>query len=53
MEYRNEWRPGYYDKHGVFIEYERKWYCNETKTIHDSEKEFLKCPHCLTLQNKK
>lgn len=33
------WNPGYYDKWNKFIPYEKKWYCNHNKLIHQSEKE--------------
>jgi len=33
------WNPGYYDKWNNFIPYEKKWYCNHNKLIHQSEKE--------------
>lgn len=32
------WNPGY-EKDGNFIPYEKKWYCNHNKLIHQSEKE--------------
>ncbi len=38
--------PGYYDKNNVFIEYEKRWYCSENKTIHNSKKEFTNCKKC-------
>lgn len=46
------WNPGYYDKWNNFIQYEKKWYCNHNKQIHQSEKEADKCPHCKDDQNK-
>lgn len=41
-----EWNPGYYDLKGNFIIYEKKYYCNENKIIHGSEKEFQNCLKC-------
>lgn len=42
------WNPGYYDKYGEYITYEKRWFCNHTKTIHGSEKEYLNCKNCNT-----
>ena len=42
----SEWNPGYYDKKGIYQEYEKRWYCNYLKIIHGSEKEFKQCKHC-------
>jgi hypothetical protein len=44
-----EWNPGYYDKWGVFHPYEKKWFCNFHKLIHQSEKEKNNCQHCKKL----
>lgn len=41
-----EWNPGFYDKWGNFYPYEKKWYCNKNKVIHQSEKEKNNCQHC-------
>lgn len=41
-----EWNPGYYDKWENFIAYEKKWYCNPNKIIHQSEKEKNNCKYC-------
>lgn len=41
-----EWNPGYYDKNEVFQPYEKRWYCNENKIIHNSEKEKNNCKYC-------
>jgi hypothetical protein len=49
-----EWNPGYYDKWENFIPYEKKWYCNENKRIHQSEKEKNNCKYCNKgLENQK
>ena len=47
------WNPGYYDKWNNFIPYEKKWYCNHNKLIHQSEKEKEKdnCSHCKKEKN--
>lgn len=41
-----KWNPGYYTPNGEFIQYEKSWYCNETKTIHGNEKSMLNCKYC-------
>jgi hypothetical protein len=41
-----DWNPGYYDKWNDFIPYEKKWYCNQNKVIHQSEKEKNNCKYC-------
>ena len=46
------WNPGYYDKWNNFIPYEKKWYCNHNKVIHQSEKEKNNCKHCIEYENK-
>jgi hypothetical protein len=49
-----EWKPGYYDKWENFIPYDKKWYCNENKRIHQSEKEKNNCKYCNKgLENQK
>lgn len=40
------WNPGYYNDKGVFVPYDKSWYCNTNKTIHGSEKEFKNCKAC-------
>ena len=45
------WNPGYYDKWNNFIPYEKKWYCNHNKVIHQSEKEKNNCKHCIEYEN--
>lgn len=46
-ENKTEWKPGFQDaKKDVFVEYERGWFCNESKIIHTSEKAFLSCKKC-------
>lgn len=42
----SSWNPGYYNTKGVFIQYEKKWYCNENKIIHNSENEMKMCKYC-------
>lgn len=46
------WNPGYYDKWENFIPYEKKWYCNHNKLIHQTEKEMNKCQHCNSNETK-
>lgn len=46
-----DWNPGFYRiKKGTifeeFIPYEKTWYCVETKTIHQSEKQKNNCKYC-------
>lgn len=54
-----EWNPGYWRiKKGTlfeeFIPYEKKWYCNQNKIIHQSEKEKNNCKYCnKSLENQK
>lgn len=40
------YNPGYYNKYVVFIPYEKKYYCNENKIIHQNEKELSNCKFC-------
>ena len=47
------WNPGYYDKWENFIPYEKKWYCNHNKLIHQSEKEMNNCQHCKIKPNER
>ena len=43
----DDWNPSYKNyKTGEIIFYEKKWYCNENKIIHQNEKEFKNCKHC-------
>ena len=42
------WNPGFVNSKGQEIQYEKKWYCTEKKEIHGSQKEFLKCKHCVS-----
>ena len=44
--FNDEWNPGYYDENNTFIKYEKSWYCNNNKIIHNSEKEYLNCKSC-------
>jgi|GEM_PF-6067500 len=41
-----EWNPGYYDVKKGFIPYEKRWYCNENKVIHQNVKEKDNCKYC-------
>ena len=46
-----DWNPGFYRivKGTIFeefIPYEKTWYCVETKTIHQSEKQKNNCKYC-------
>lgn len=41
-----DWNPGYIDIKKGFIAYEKAWYCNTSKLIHKSQKEYLNCVHC-------
>ena len=44
---KEEWNPGYnHNLTGIFIPYEKRWYCSHNKIIHGSEKEFNSCKHC-------
>jgi len=52
-----EWNPGYWKINyktfrEEFIPYEKKWYCNFHKLIHQSEKEKNNCKHCIEYENK-
>ena len=41
---KEEWNPGYnHNLTGIFIPYEKRWYCIHNKIIHGSEKEFNSC----------
>jgi len=42
----DNFNPGYYNNTGVFIEYEKQWFCNDNKIIHHNKKEFINCEHC-------
>lgn len=43
----NEWNPHYIDwKKNKIVYYEKSWFCNENKTIHKKEKEYLNCKYC-------
>ena len=51
-----EWNPGYWKINyktfrEEFIPYEKKWYCNFHKLIHQSEKEKNNCKHCIEYEN--
>lgn len=51
-----EWNPGYWKINyktfrEEFIPYEKKWYCNFHKIIHQSEKEKNNCKHCIEYEN--
>lgn len=50
MNDNEEWNPGFWkinkDGREVWIDYEKKWYCNENKIIHGNEKEYLNCQYC-------
>lgn len=51
MDNDKDWNPGFYKlvKGTIFFEfvpYEKKWYCNYYKLIHQSEKEKNNCNHC-------
>lgn len=41
-----EWNPGFYDRKGNFIQYDKSWYCDYNKMIHGSKGEYLNCKHC-------
>ncbi len=41
-----DWNLCFYTPYGERVYYEKRWYCNETKTIHGNEKEFLNCKYC-------
>lgn len=41
-----EWNPGYYNVKGEYIQYEKRWYCNENKSIHQNIKEKDNCKYC-------
>jgi hypothetical protein len=48
-----EYNPGYYDyKKDCWISYERKWFCQENKIIHNSAKDFINCTHCCPIIDK-
>jgi hypothetical protein len=52
----NGWNPGYWKINyktfrEEFIPYEKKWYCNHNKVIHQSEKEKNNCKHCIEYEN--
>ena len=38
--------PGYYDRKDSFIRYDRTWFCNYSKTIHNNLKQRLQCKSC-------
>lgn len=48
---QKEWNPGFWRiKKGTlfeeFVPYEKKWYCDYHKLIHQSEKEKNNCKYC-------
>ena len=50
MKEWDDWNPGYW-KPGkglgeIFVPYEKKWYCNENKLIHNSKEEVKNCKYC-------
>lgn len=43
-----EYKPYFgLSKIGEILYYERAWFCEENKIIHNSEKEVIKCVHCF------
>jgi hypothetical protein len=51
MDAWDEWNPGNWTLTAtgpVFVPYEKRWYCNETKRIHGNKKEVENCKYCKT-----
>jgi len=42
----NQWNPGYINNNNIFVHYEKKWFCNTNKIIHQNEKELNNCQYC-------
>lgn len=40
-----DWNPGYSSNSG-WISYEKRWFCNENKIIHQNIKEKQNCKYC-------
>lgn len=42
----DNWNPGYFNKFSQWMEYEKRWFCNKNKIIHQHLKEKENCKYC-------